>query len=172
MSQRPKEENIKTIHIHWNIMRKKIYKVIFRNTRKIERTVKVNEEIFEAFNKFELDDLSKMNEYDNHIEHSQIFENNLYSRALNKPISVEEMVDKKMLDELVKNAISELSNIQKRRIIKYYFDNKTESEIASEENATQQSVHISLERAREKLKGILKKIKNLVCYFSVFLGNK
>ena len=40
---------------------------------------------------------------------------------------------------------------------KYYFQEKTEQEIADEENATQQSVHIILERAIENLKKILKK---------------
>ena len=39
------------------------------------------------------------------------------------------------------------------------FEDKTEYEIAKEENATQQSVHIGLERAKEKLKEILKNFK-------------
>ena len=46
--------------------------------------------LFNVFNQFELDDLSEMNEFDNHIEHSEIFDNNLYGRVRAKPISVEE----------------------------------------------------------------------------------
>ena len=58
-------------------------------------------------------------------------------------------------DEL-KKAIELLPEVQKRRIKKYYFEDKTEQQIAEEENATQQSVHIILERALENLKKYLK----------------
>ena len=72
---------------------------------------------------------------------------------------IEEIVENNIRDEEIRKAISTLSDIQKRRIIKYYFEEKTEYEIAKEENATQQSVHIGLERAKEKLKEILKNFK-------------
>lgn len=99
-----------------------------------------------------------MNEYDNHIEHSEIFENNLESRAKDKQILLEDMIIQKVTFEKLKKAINELPEIQKRRIKKYYFDEKTEQEIADEENATHQSVHIILERALKNLKKILKKL--------------
>ena len=41
-------------------------------------------------------------------------------------------------------------------MLQYYFEDKTEQQIAEEENATQQSVHIILERALENLKKYLK----------------
>ena len=62
-------------------------------------------------------------------------------------------------DKLIKTAINNLSDVQKRRIIKYYFYNKTEQEIADEEGTTQPSVHIILERAKENLKKIIKNLK-------------
>ena len=43
------------------------------------------------------------------------------------------------------------------KIKKYYFDDKTEQQIADEENATHQSVHIILQRGLDNLKKILKK---------------
>lgn len=78
---------------------------------------------------------------------------------MEKPVSLEDSVIQQSTFEELKKAINCLSEIQKRRIKKYYFDDKTEYEIAKEENATQQSVHISLERAREKIKEILKNSK-------------
>ena len=78
---------------------------------------------------------------------------------MDKPLGVDEIVENSIRDEEIRKAISTLSDIQKRRIIKYYFEDKTEYEIAKEENATQQSVHIGLERAKEKLKEILKNFK-------------
>ena len=78
--------------------------------------------LLRAFDRFELDDLSEMNEYDNHIEHSEIFENNLESRAKDKQILLEDMIIQKETFEKLKKAINELPEIQKRRIKKYYFD--------------------------------------------------
>ena len=67
----------------------------------------------------------------------------------------DEIIKNSTFDEL-KKAIVLLPEVQKRRIKKYYFEDKTEQQIAEEENATQQSVHIILERALENLKKYLK----------------
>ena len=67
----------------------------------------------------------------------------------------DEIIKKSTFDEL-KKATELLPEVQKRRIKKYYFEDKTEQQIAEEENATQQSVHIILERALENLKKYLK----------------
>lgn len=101
-------------------------------------------------------DVKELNEYDRHIEHSEIFENNLESRAKEKPSSLEDEIIKKSTFDELKKAIELLPEVQKRRIKKYYFEDKTEQQIAEEENATQQSVHIILERALENLKKYLK----------------
>ena len=53
-------------------------------------------------------------------------------------------------------AITRLPDVQKRRIKKYYFEGKTEKQIAEEENTTQQSVHIILQRALKNLNKNLK----------------
>lgn len=98
-----------------------------------------------------------MNEYDNHIEHSEIYENNLEARAKDKPMSLEDKVIQKSTFEELKKAIDSLPNIQRRRIKKYYFEEKNEIQIAKEENATHQAVHKSLSNALIKLKEILKK---------------
>ena len=118
--------------------------------------IEVSESIFKIFDRFELDDLSQMNEYDNHIEHSEIYENNLNSRVMDKPISLEDEVIKKSRFDELKKAIETLPEVQKRRVKKYYFDGKNEYQIAIEENTTQQAVNKTLKLAREKLKEILK----------------
>ena len=50
------------------------------------------------------------------------------------------------------NAISNLSNLQKRRIILYYFLENTLDEIARQENCSIHSVFVSIERAKDKIK--------------------
>lgn len=158
MAKRPKRRKYKDnpytlLHDEEN----NTYYAIFKDGEGHKQIIKIDQEIYEAMNQFELDDLSELNEYDNHIEHSEIYENNLNSRAMDKPMSLEDEVINKCTFEDLRSAIEKLPEVQKRRIKKYYFQEKTEQEIADEENATQQSVHIILERAIENLKKILKK---------------
>ena len=121
---------------------KNLYIVTFKDvTGKINK-IEVQEEIYKAL--------------DRHIEHSEIYEDNLCARAMDKPTGLEDYIIQKSTFEDLKKAIDMLPEVQKRRIKKYYFEDKTEQQIADEENATHQSVHIILERAIENLKKILK----------------
>lgn len=66
------------------------YYLTFKDGRNVQQTVELSLDIFEAFNKFELEDISQMHKYDKHIEHSEVYEESLYKRALNKPMTLEE----------------------------------------------------------------------------------
>lgn len=120
------------------------------------QNIEVSEEIYKTFDKFELDDIKELNEYDRHIEHSEIYENNLNNRAMDKPLSVDDEVVRKILTEELKNAIQELPETQKRRLEKYYFGNMTFEEIAQEENCTKMAVKFSVDIAVEKISKKLK----------------
>ena len=158
MAERPKRRKYKdNPYTLKYVEEKNIYVVSFKDVKGHLQNVEVSKEIYLAFDRFELEDLSEMNEYDNHIEHSEIYENNLEVRAKNKPISLEDEVIQKSTFEELKKAIDSLPNIQRRRIKKYYFEEKNEIQIAKEENATHQAVHKSLSNALIKLKEILKK---------------
>ena len=135
---------------------KKLYIVTFKDVAGKINKIEVQEEVYKALDRFELDDIKEMNEYDRHIEHSEIYEDNLCVRAMDKPTVLEDYIIQKSTFEDLKKAINMLPEVQKRRIKKYYFEDKTEQQIADEENATHQSVHIILERALENLKKILK----------------
>ena len=137
---------------------KKIYIICFKDGKGIDRKVEVTEEIYNAFDKFELHDLKELNEYDRHIEHSQIYENNLYHRVKDRPISLEDEIIRKTTFEELKNAINLLPEIQKRRIKQFYFQELTTKEIADKEHCTQHSVRVSIRRAIQELNKILKKI--------------
>lgn len=54
-------------------------------------------------------------------------------------------------------AINKLPIIQKQRIIYYYFNNLTEVEIEEKYSISQKNVSVSLFKAKENLKRILKK---------------
>ena len=157
MAERPKRRKYKdNPYTLKYVEEKNIYVVSFKDVKGHLQNVEVSKEIYLAFDRFELEDLSEMNEYDNHIEHSEIYENNLEARAKDKPMSLEDKVIQKSTFEELKKAIDSLPNIQKRRIKKYYFEEKNEIQIAKEENATHQAVHKSLSNALMKLKEILK----------------
>lgn len=55
----------------------------------------------------------------------------------------------------VRQALSSLKPLQKQRVIKYFFDNKTTYEIAEEEGCSHQAVCKSISGALKKLKKVL-----------------
>lgn len=118
--------------------------------------VLISKKIFDSFNKFELEDISQMNEYDRHYEHSEIYESTLHERGAINVECMEEYLDKAQDAESLHMAIKNLPEVQKRRLKKYYFEEKTFDEIAFEEGCTYQSIQRSVYRAVAKIKNILK----------------
>lgn len=157
MANMPKRRKYKDNPYTLNyINEKNIYMISFKDSRGVNQNVEVDKNVFMNFNEFELHDIKELNEYDRHIEHSEIYDFSLEKKLKNRSITLEEEVIKKMSFYELRRAIELLPKIQKRRIKKYYFDNKSEQEIAREEKTTQQSVHIILNRALQNLKKILK----------------
>ena len=134
--------------------------VSFKDGMGISQEIEINEKQSNAFNEFELEDLSEMNEFDRHIEHSEIYENNLEKRAKEKTISMEDEFIQKATFEELKKAIEILEEPYRKRIILYYFNNKNETEIAEIEGISQQAISKTLHIALEKLKEFLKNIQN------------
>ena len=132
------------------------YYIIYKDKKGIINKVEVSINIYDAFNSFELDDLSELNEYDNHIEHLELDEDSLYIRSSNKEESLDDYVIRKTSYEELMIAINKLPEIEKRRIKKYYFDEKTQQQIANEEGVNIRSIQYSLNIALKKLKEFLK----------------
>mgnify|MGYP000733116298 CR=1 FL=1 len=57
------------------------------------KKVLISKKIFDSFNKFELEDISWMNEYDRHYEHSEIYESTLHERGAINVECMEEYLD-------------------------------------------------------------------------------
>ena len=133
------------------------YTVEFVDNKHVIHKVEISDKVYEAFNKFELEDISQIDKYRKHIEHNEIFDNKLEERMLIKPISIEEKVESKILIEEIRTAINSLPDIQKRRLKKYYFEDMSLEQIANEENCSKVAVKYSIDIALQK---ISKKIKN------------
>lgn len=82
--------------------------------------------------------------------------------------SLEEYFENVQVTENLHIAISKLPDVQKRRLNKYYFEEKTFDEIALEEGCTYQCVQRSVYRAVAKIKNILK--NKLYCGYMISGG--
>lgn len=87
----------------------------------------------------------------------------MYEKTLNKKnVAVSQSLEEHFEDVLVMEnlhmAITKLPEVQKRRLKKYYFEEKTFDEIALEEGCTYQSIQRSVYRAVAKIKSILENL--------------
>ena len=118
--------------------------------------VEISAAVYALFDSFELDDLSYLNEVNRHYEQSELTEASLYDRAVHRPATVEESALQSMEYAQIHRAISELPEIQMRRLILYYFQGLTYEQIAEMEGCKYQTVQDSIYAALNNLKKILK----------------
>lgn len=128
----------------------------FRDGQGVWQEFQITRELFEAMNRFELDDLSILNEWDRHYEHSELTEGSLYDRAVMLPESVEETVFRNLRYEALHKAMEQLPETQRRRLVLYYFKGLTYAQIADKEGCKYQTVQESIYAALKKLKKLLK----------------
>ena len=136
------------------------YWIIFKNYLGEEITSEIPKDIFDAYIESKSVYKKNKNEEERHWEHIELSENELFKRSLKYQDSIESIIIKKETEKELHLAIQQLPKIQKKRLKKYYFDEKTEREIAAEEGIKHQAIHIGLDRSRKKLEDILKKFKN------------
>lgn len=114
--------------------------------------VEINEKVFQVFNKSRLSIKKAENELYNKLD--------TYSDATDiedNMTEIDNQTIKKVIGEKIRSAVQELPEIQKRRIIKYFFQDKTFEQIAKEENCTKRAVKFSVDIA---LKELYSKLKN------------
>ena len=115
------------------------------------QSVEINEKVFQVFNESRLLIKKAENEFykklDTYCDITEITDTML---------EVENNIINKVNGEKLRNAIKKLPEIQKRRIIKYYFEDKTFQQIANEENCSKRAVKFSIDIARKELYNKLK----------------
>lgn len=131
------------------------YKLKFKDSNNKQFNIEISEEIFIEFDRFELEDISQMNEYDRHIEHSQLIESTLHNRVKEKELNVEDLVISKLEKGKIHNAISRLPEIQRRRIILYFFKDLKLREISKKEHTSIRAIQYSINIALKNLKKFL-----------------
>ena len=141
-----------TVGIHTD--RPRFY-IAFIDCEGVHRELEIDKALFETLNRFELDDLSFLNEVDNHYEHSELTEASLNARAFCQPVTVEEIALQHFQNEHLHTAIAQLPEKQRTRLILYYFGELTYEQIAEMEGCTIMPVKRSIDAALKNLKKFL-----------------
>lgn len=132
------------------------YYLSFKDGRGMLQTIEIDKVLYGLFNRFELEDISYLNKVSRHIEHSELTEATLNDRAFYKPETIEDAVSRSMEYELLHRAIAKLPEVQRRRLLLYFFGELTYEQIAELEGCTKRAVKFSVDIAIEKLKRDLK----------------
>ena len=145
MDVRPKRRKYKDNPYNLSSDKKNgLYYVSFIDSRGNLQYIEINKAIFDELNRFELKDVSQMNEYDNHIEHLELSDEELYHR---RKIDTNDYYNENILNKiLIKDLLSEIRKLpilQKNRLIKYYFYNMSYEQIAKEEGISKIAVKYS-----------------------------
>lgn len=114
--------------------------------------VEISESLYEAFDEFELEDISHLNQVSRYQEQSELTEVSLHSRAIDMPESLEEQVHQKILQDKLHRAIGKLPEVQRRRLMLYYFGGYTYQQIAEMEGCKHPAIMKSVAAAEKKLK--------------------
>ena len=131
------------------------YYLTFTDGSGVKQCVEIDKTLFDVFDRFELDDVSFMNEVDRHYEQSEQTEQSLNKRAARPQESVEEAVFQRVEAEAIRQAISKLPEKQLRRLVLYYFCDLTYEQIAEMERCKYQTVQDTIYAALKNLKKFL-----------------
>ena len=131
------------------------YYLAFVDSTGTEQCIEIDKTLFDAFERFELDDISFMNEVDRHYEQSEQTEQSLNRRAAQPQESVEEAVFQRVEVETLRQAIAKLPEKQRRRLVLYYFCDLTYEQIAEMERCKYQTVQDTIYAALKNLKKFL-----------------
>ena len=139
-----------------SIEEKKIYKVAFSDVTGKKYELDINEEVYKILDKFELEDLKELNEFDRHTDHLEQNDESLYKLSLSKQEKIDDYIIRKSTYEELMIAINKLPETQKRRIKMYYFQEMTLKEIGDLEQCSKVAVKHSIDDGIDNLKKFLK----------------
>ena len=132
------------------------YYISFTDGQGVYHKQEITLELYSAFNRFELDDISWINEKNRHVSGRTCSEGLLECEIIDSSESLEEYVHTKILHQKVREAIEQLSEIQRRRVKLYYFEGYTYEQIAQIEGCTHPAIMKSIKVAEQHIRDLLK----------------
>lgn len=130
--------------------------VAFIDVHGIQRDVEISEDLFNLFDEFELEDLSFLNECNNHHERNDLIEPTITRRATIHNETMEERVERLSEYSELHKAIKTLPRLQKRRLLLLYFNDLTFKKIGKMEGCNYQAIQNSLDKALSNLRKFFK----------------
>lgn len=128
------------------------YYISFTDGQGAVQKLEVDAELYELFDGFELEDISHMNIVSRHMEQLELTEEALSKRAFDRLESMEDWVSKKILYQKLHTAIAQLPELQRRRVLLYYFGGYTYEQIAEMEGCKHPAVIKSIAAAKKNIK--------------------
>lgn len=151
MNQHPKRRKCKDNY--YELIRLGNHFIVrFKDVMYQMKTIEVSEEIYQAMNQFELDDLKILHEFERHIEHSEVYEETLYNRLFYKEKSLEDIVIMTNLKQDLIHIMKFLPYCQRKRIILYFFQNLSLEQIANIEGTSHQAISKSIKSGISKMR--------------------
>lgn len=131
------------------------YYVSFTDSQGVQICMEISKVLFDTLDQFELNDLSALNEMDNHFEQSELTEESLSKRATVQQEPLDELVFERLQHQKLHKAISKLPELQRRRLVMYYFGGYTYEQIARMEGCSKVAVKYTIDKAIDTLKKII-----------------
>ena len=122
----------------------------FKDGQGFPHKLELDVKLYALFDRFELDDLSFLNEQERHLEAL------LSRRVPENQATVEDAVYESLQTQALREGIRRLPEIQKRRLQMYFFEGLTYEEIAVREGCSYQAVQKSIAAALKKIRKFLK----------------
>lgn len=117
----------------------------------------ISMDLYATFSSFELDDVSQMNAISRHLEQSELTEETISQRVANPLEPVEDHVHRRIMYQELHKAIAQLPQIQRRRLLLYYFGGYTYAQIAQMEGCKHPAIMKSVSAAEKNIKKHLAK---------------
>ena len=129
-----------------------IYYISFTDGQGIFHRQEISKELYAAFNGFELDDISLMNETSRHLAEADMGEEPLGHRIADPAEPLDDRVYRRIMYQELHKAIAQLPEIQRRRVLLYYFGGYTYEQIAQMEGCKYPAIIKSVSAAEKNIK--------------------
>lgn len=128
------------------------YYISFTDGQGIFHKQEISMELYAAFNSFELDDISWINETSRHLSELDFGEESLSHKITDPSEPVEDHVYRRIMYQELHRAIAQLPEIQRRRVRLYYFGGYTYEQIAQMEGCKYPAIIKSVAAAEKNIK--------------------
>ena len=134
------------------------YFVSFKDGQAIKREAEISQSVYLAFCQFVKTERNLRHWDERHKEYSELSDETLNNRAKYTPKSVEDVIVDMERSDILRKAVMELPEIQRRRFFLYYEHGHTYTTIGKMEGCCATAVRSSVEIARAKVKKKLSEV--------------